>query len=279
MDTLSVPTPTSNYTSYRQCLAEAATQQPEDWTFKTDIRFQRVLEHVDHYQGFRFLDHVQREYAAYWPQVRELLPGLVADNDRYGKPFGDMFHEVGLTCSPSNFRYLSQALRLLTHAAEVTDGRIHIIELGGGYGGLALYVHRLAHLFPSVEIDAYSIVDLPEAGVVQAKTAGALGVPINVVNGLSEIALGICLDLSDASRFFFSAYAFSEFDEDTRNYYAEHVAKHCEHGVVIWNFVNGVTGVAEKDLGGPVYQFIDKPLHAVLDQPAMYPEPIQLVRF
>jgi hypothetical protein len=123
-------------------LAEAATQQPEEWTFKTDIRFQRVLEHVDHYQGFRFLDHVQREYAVYWDDILKVLPGLVADNDRYGKPFGDMFHEVGLTCSPSNFRYLSQALRLWTHAAEVGMTRMHVVELGGGYGGLALYVHR-----------------------------------------------------------------------------------------------------------------------------------------
>ncbi len=277
---MTAPAPTRNYTSYRDCLLEAALQEPERWTFKSDPRYQLVLEHVDHYQGVRFLQHTEQEYAAYWPKVLDLLPALVTVNDQYGKPMTDRFHEVGVTCSPSNFRYLSQALRLLTHAAEVASGRIHVIELGGGYGGLALYVNRLAHLFPSVEIDAYSIVDLPEAGVVQAKTAGALSVPIYVVNGLSEISLGICRDLSEAPRFLFSAYAFSEFDEDTRNWYAEHLVKHCEHGVVIWNFTNGPhEWLAERPVGGPVYKFIDKPLRVELDQPAMYPEPIQLVRF
>lgn len=275
-----IPTPTSNYTLYRDCLREAAAKQPDEWTFKSDPRYQIVLEHVDHYQAVRFLDHVAHEYPTYWPDAVALLPSIAAENDRYGKPFLDTFREVEVTCSPSNMRYLSQALRLLTHAAEVASGRIHIIELGGGYGGLALYVNRLAHLFPSVEIDAYSIVDLPEAGVVQAKTAGALSVPIHVVNGLSEVALGICRDLSEAPRFLFSAYAFSEFDEDTRNWYAEHLARYCEHGVVIWNFVKGPFGnFAEKAVGGPVYEFIDKPLRVQLDEPAMYPDPIQLVRF
>ena len=273
------PAPTINYRSYRECLTEAAAQEPAEWTFKTDIRFQRVLEHVDHYQGVRFLYHVTHEYAGYWPAVLELLPALVADNDQYGKPYGDTFTEVGLTCSPSNFRYLSQALRLLTHVVEVGMTRAHVVELGGGYGGLALYVDRLAHLFPSVDIDAYTIIDLPEMIVIQERMAHALGVPIHTANGLDEQDVEDALNASDAPRFFFSAYAFSEFDLDTRNWYAEHVASKCEHGVVIWNFVNGVMGVAEKQLGGPVYQFIEKPLTVELDQPAMYPEPIQLVRF
>jgi hypothetical protein len=273
------PTPTGNYTSYRDVLREAAAQEPGEWTFKSDFRYQRVLEHVDHFQAVRFLDHIEHEYPAYWSDVVKLLPAIAAENDRYGKPYGDRFHEVDLTCSPSNMRYLSQALRLLTHVVEVGMSRVHVVELGGGYGALALYVHRLAHLFPSIEIDAYSIVDLPEAGIVQAKMMGALGVPIHVVNGLSETALGVCLDLSDAPRFLFSAYAFSEFDTETRDWYAERIARHCEHGVIIWNFVRGVMGVVPQQLGGPVYQFIDKPLRTDLDEPAIYPEPIQLVRF
>src|SRR4029077_20625630 len=140
-------------------------------------------------------------------------------------------------------------------------------------------VDRLAHLFPSVEIDAYTIIDLPELIVIQERMAHALGVPIHTANGLDAQDVEDVLNAIDAPRFFFSAYAFSEFDPDTRDWYAEHVADKCEHGVVIWNFVNGVMGIAEKQLGGPVYQFIDKPLRIDLDPPAMYPEPIQLVRF
>jgi len=273
------PTPTSNYTSYRDVLHEAAAQKPHEWTFKSDLRYQRVLEHVDHYQAIRFLDHIQREYSAYWSDAVRLLPVIAAENDRYGKPVQDTFREVDLTCSPSNMRYLSQALRLWTHAAEVGMTRMHVIEIGGGYGGLALYVDRLSQLFPDVIIDRYTIIDLPEAIVIQKRLAVALGVPIKAMDGLDPLGVALALDASEAPRFLFSAYAFSEFDMETRDWYAEHVASKCEHGVIIWNFVRGVTGIAEKDLGGPVYQFIDKPLQVELDLPDMYPEPIQLVRF
>jgi hypothetical protein len=274
-----IPTPTRNYTGYREALREAAQQEPEDWTFKNDIRFQRVLEHVDHFQGFRFIEQMQREYATYWQDVVDLLPAVVEQNDRFGKPYVDTFHEVDLTCSPSNFRYLSQALRLFTHAAEVQPGHIHVIELGGGYGGLALYVHRLAHLFPETTIDAYTIIDLPEACAIQQRVAHELELPILAVNGLDETALEWAMERVDAPRFLFSAYAFSEFDAETRAWYESRVARKCEHGVVIWNFRYGVSGVAEKDLGGPVYQFVDAPLRVEFDEPNIYPEGIQLVRF
>jgi hypothetical protein len=278
-----IPAPTNNYTDYRDCLREAVAQQPEEWTFKSDPRYQRVLEHVDHYQGVRFIVQIKQEYAAYWSRALSILPAIVEENDRYGKPITDTFQEIGLTCSPSNLRYLSQALRLWTHALEMGMERMHVVELGGGYGGLALYVHRLASLFPSVELAWYTIVDLPEAADIQEMVFAEWGVPAMTVNGLDEVALEWCLDHADetqAPRFLFSAYAFSEFDEETRDYYAERVAKHCEHGVLIWNFTNGPhEKLAERPVGGPVYQFINKPLRTNLDQPAMYPEPIQLVRF
>jgi len=273
------PSPTSNYNSYREVLREACGQQPSEWTFKTDPRYQVVLEHVTHNQGFQFIEQVRVEYETYWPDILAVLPEIVRENDRYGVPGTALYEVLGFWCSPSNFRYLSQAMRLFTHAESLGLHEIHVLELGGGYGGLALYVYRLAHLFPSIHIDAYSMIDLPEAAIVQMKMAEVLNLPTESVNGLDELALAWVLDRSQASRFLYSAYAFSEFDADTRDWYAEHLVRHCDHGMVVWNFVNGVVGIAEKVLGGPPYQFVDKPLKVERDRPAMYPESIKLVTF
>ena len=277
MTVIEIPEPTSNYASYRECLKEAAAQEPEAWTFKSDPRYQVVLEHVTQEQGEQFIRQVQTEYPDLWPAVFERLPDIVAENDRYGAPSAAPC-SLGFTCSPTNLRYVSQALRLWTHAYEVGMTRMHVVEIGGGYGGLALYVHRLASLFPTVNLDWYTIVDLPEAVAVQDVMLGALGVPAMTVDGLDEVALAWCLEESKAPKFLFSAYAFSEFDADTRAWYEQRVARRCVHGVVIWNFRYGVHGFG-KVLGGPVYQFVDAPLRVEPDRPEMYAEGVQLVRF
>jgi len=273
-----IPTPTSNYSDYRECLRQAARQQPAEWTFKSDPLYTRILEHVTPAQGRQFLEQVRGEYAPLWPAIAGLLPSLVSENDRYGKPDTALFPPLGIRCSPSNMRYLSQALRLLSHAIDMAMGQMHVIEIGGGYGGLALYVHRLSKLFPDVAIDAYTIVDLPEAARVQNMVGAALGVPMVAVNGLDALALSWCLERSRARRFLFSAYAFSEFDAETRDWYEHRVARTCDHGVVIWNFRQGVKGFGPL-LGGPVYQFVDAPLRVEPDRPDMYEEGVLLVRF
>jgi hypothetical protein len=273
------PSPTTNYDRYREALLVACGQQPEQWSFKSDVRYQLVLEHVTHNQGLQFIDQIRAEYPTYWDGILAVLPEIVRENDRYGTPAVEPCDLLGFPCSPSNFRYLSQAMRLFTHAESLGLQAIHVLELGAGYGGLALYVYRLAHLFPSLFIAAYTTVDLPDAATVQSRMAAALNVPIVSVNGLDEMAIAWALKRSQASRFLFSAYAFSEFDADTRAWYVEHLVRHCDHGVVIWNFVNGVVGLDPKILGGPVYQFIDKPLKVERDRPAMYPESIKLVTF
>jgi hypothetical protein len=259
-------------------LRQVATQKPAEWTFKADPLYTRILEHVTPAQGRQFLEQVQGEYPGLWPAVAALLPELVSENDRYGKPNTALFPTLGLVCSPSNMRYLSQSLRLLTHADEVGMDRLHIVEIGGGYGGLALYVHRLEGLFPDLAIDAYTIVDLPEAADLQNRMADALDVPYYAVNGLDERQVATALRRTTAPRFLFSAYAFSEFDAETRAWYEHRVARACDHGVVIWNFRNGVKGFGPV-LGGPVYQFVDAPLSVMPDRPDMYEEGVLLVRF
>ncbi len=271
------PSPTTNYNSYRVVLQEACGQEPEQWTFKSDPRYRLVLEHVTRREGLDFLYQIQAEHPTEWPAVLELLPDIVRDTERYGKPAVEPFDVLGFPCSPSNFRYLSQALRLWTHAVRCGMQRMHVVEIGGGYGALALYVHRLANLFP-VSLDRYTIIDLPEATHIQARTAKELHVPLHVANGLNAQSIEAAIVASDASRFLFSAYAFSEFDADTRAWYEELVVRHCEHGLLVWNFHDGPYGIWDRPIGGPVYQFVDKPLRVDRHRPPLA-EHVKLVTF
>lgn len=271
------PAPTNNYTEYRQCCAEQAPLPPGAWTFKHDPRYQRILEHVTRAQGEEFLAEAEAAAGTRWPVIGALLPGMAAENDRYGQPIQEHFGSVGIRCSPTNWRYLCHAVTICTHAESLGLERLRVVELGGGYGGLALYLHWLAPLW-ALEIGSYTIVDVPEAAALQAAYAGAHGVPLRVVNGLHDEAVrraGAPAPSAGADGgmppFLISAFAFSEFDADMQAWYRERLVRHCPHGLIVWNFVLPLVNVAEKVLGGPVYPFVDAPLTIEPERPETGP--------
>jgi hypothetical protein len=267
------PAPTSNFDAYRAACAEAAAQPPSAWAFKSDPRYTRILEHVTPEQGGAFLSRVRDDFPADWDTVHAVLPRLVARNDALGRPTVAPFPEVGLTCSPSNFRYLYHALRVLRHLDRLGLHRVGIFELGGGYGGLALYVFGLA-AGTGLHSLAYTTVDVPEAAALQAVYAREADLPVWSVNGLDPAALEAALHAGDGDavpRYLISAYAFSEFDAETRAWYEHRLVRRCPHGFLVWNFPVPLVGEAEKPLGGPVYPFVDAPLTTEPERPRTGP--------
>lgn len=260
-----MPVPTSNYTEYLACAAEAAVTPPDQWNFKSDPRYQRILEHVRIDQALQFIELASTEFAGRWPAIAEIVVTCAAANDALGQSSRAPIASLMTMASPSNFRYMWHALLILKQLEDMGGWRGHIIEMGGGYGGLALFVNRLAHLFPTVEIDSYSIVDLAEPGALQGAFTRELGLSVGIYDGLDEAALSD-LVASTGERFFFSAYAFSEFHQAMRDWYEPRLMRHMPHGLIVWNFAEGVGGF-EALLGGPVYQFVDAPLSVEPERP------------
>jgi hypothetical protein len=253
------PTPSPDYDAYRQVLASEAMRPPAEWTFKGNPAYRRILEHVTTGQARLFIECARTEFATLWPAVSAVLPEIAALNDSLGKPEQSWFNEIGITCSPSNLRYLWHALVVLRQIDALEQERMHIVELGGGYGGLALYVRELAHFFKT-EVRKYTIVDVPEAIVIQSRTAEELGVPLHVVNGLDADDLHLVSVPADGmQRFFVSAYGFAEFGRPLQDWYADRLVRHCQHGLLVWN--------EDRYWNNPVHQFIEAPLTIVPERP------------
>lgn len=264
---MTAPEPTSNYWAYRQAVQRAIQQTPDQWTFKSDPGYREVLEHVTEEQGIAF-----REW------VEDAMPGmnwvhvirLAERNDSVGAPVRPLtFNDRLGSFSPSNWRYLCHAVKVWQHIDSLGVDEVDVIELGGGYGGLALYVRGLARMFPT-RIRDYTMVDLPEVAILQRQVACAAGVDLHTVNGqdASELALVSC---GAAPKVLVSAYAFSEFDQDTRDWYAERLVRYCDHGLMIWNFPEPILGTDGRWYGGPVYPFTSQPLTVTPDEPSLYP--------
>lgn len=267
------PEPTSNYTPYRDAVREALEVPPEAWGFKSDRRYRIVLEH-DSLAWAREWYAVAAETctnARRWDALLDLFPKMVAENDRLGVPPTQPCPPLVFVCSPTNFRYFCHASLVLHHLERLALPAVHLVEVGGGYGGLALYLHRMAPLFPTV-LRSHTILDLPEVATLQTRYTAAVGIPhVRALNGLDEGALASTfLPNDDIPRYFISAFAFSEFDAETRGWYERRVTRHCPHGFIVWNFHVPLEGF-DKTLGGPLYPFVDAPLEVEPERPSTGP--------
>lgn len=278
---MTAPQPTSNYTEYRAAVAEAIVQSPQEWTFKSDPRYQRILEHVTPEQGAEFLALVEEEFPDLCHDVLfiEMVKVTIGLNDQYGSPVRAPSFNGRVECSPSNFRYLYHALRIWQHLEQLGLVDVHFVEVGGGYGGLALYLFALKGFF-APSLGTYTIIDLPEVAKLQAQYIRAHGWRgVRAVNGLDPAAIDHALwDTTKDTRYFVSCYAFSEFDAETRAWYEHRVARRCQHGFLLWNLSHSLAGRAEKSLGGALYPFVDAPLETEPERPTTSPGNL-VVRF
>lgn len=238
-DTLAKPPLGSEYLAYRQVLAEQATRSPEDWTFKANPAYRAILEHVSPAQGEGYID-VLAEHPR-WSQIRRIVAETALLNDSFGMPVKADFDRLGVTCSPTNLRYAVQAVAIRDHAESLGLDRVNFVELGGGYGGLALFMARLAPWL----VASYTIIDVSEATDIQKAFAAAVGVPVRH-------------SLVESDSYLISAYGFSEFSPEMRTFYQETLLPNCRHGYLVWNMI-------------PVYPFTGYPLEVFDERPLTGP--------
>jgi hypothetical protein len=222
------------YDGYRAILAEQARLPPSEWTFKRIPGYQQILEHVTPTWGHAYLAAMQADFPDDWRLYKQNFVESALHNDSLGNPECVEFPEIGLLCSPTNLRYMHQALCIEQHIAEMGLARVHAIEIGGGYGGLAWFLRR-AFAWRWLE---YTIIDLPEAGAIQRAYAQDLGFSITTVDCTDADAISDAVNRhAPTTRFLISAYGFSEFTEDIRAMYERLIVQHVPHGWLVWNMI------------------------------------------
>lgn len=225
------------YDGYREVLRAEVGRNPEEWTFKSNPVYQQILEHVSYDQGLAYLAQAT-QHLRWGARLRMLIAETALENDRLGQPVRREFDALGISCSPTNMRYLWHALSIWDHVEQFEIKLPQFVEIGGGYGGLALWLHRLAPM----PIGSFTSVDLPEATAIQDACAREWGLSFSTASAMVP------------GDFLISAYAFSEFSPDLRAWYEQQVVRHCPHGWLAWNMI-------------PVYPFTDKPLYIEDEQP------------
>ena len=223
----------SIYKFYLESVKDNIPLKKDSSSFKSDPRYQYVLEHVTADQGKEYLSLIQEEFKDIYDNNKDLLIDLCKKNDKIGKPIKGYFFDF-CSCSPTNLRYIYQSLLILQYMKEKTPTStdVPIVEIGGGYGGLSFFLHNLCGFF-DVKIQSYIMYDLPEVRVLQR---GYL--KMHNINVQENVQIR-------KNSFLISNYAFSELPEDMRKDYEKNVINpFCDYGFLAWNCC-------------PLYQFVE----------------------
>ena len=75
----------SIYEYYTQCVKENINLEKENLFFKSDPRYNYVLEHVNLAQGLEYLSLIKREFKEFYGEHKDFLIQLCKKNDSIGK--------------------------------------------------------------------------------------------------------------------------------------------------------------------------------------------------
>lgn len=164
-------------------------------TFRSDGAYREILEHVTRSLARDYIEFV----GLHTPHMLGLLDRFRAADAIGGPRVHDFGRGIGVF-APSTWRYIKVLADLAMMFGDL--GGLRIVEVGGGYGGQCA---AIAALYP---FESYTIIDLPEAGALQRRFLGRLG-----VNGVRFLRPDQVPE-SLGSDLFVSNYALSELSRE-----------------------------------------------------------------
>ena len=231
----------AKYNRYINYVKKILNESPEEWSFKSHPDYMYMLEHVSKEQGNMYLEGLSGFLTSYNFPIRDKLLEITNSNDKFGNPKKEKFDGF-MECSPTNLRYIRHSLNILDFIKQNKLTKdINIIEIGGGYGGLCLFIQKLGE-FMGIKINSYTIFDLPEAMQLQEKylNACSVNVKFNSLDNLKKI---------ESNSFLVSTYAFSEIDMKLQQLYTEKVLNpFVSHGYIAWNMIDVYDFIDNKDI-------------------------------
>lgn len=150
-------------------------------------------------------------------------------NDSVGYPKRSLIFD-DIVSSFGSLQYIYQSVLAINHFKTLSSS-IDIVEIGGGYGGLALAMLFLAPKY-GLTINSYTIVDLQSPLKLQKKYLENFNMSTNV--NFSD-AGGYGADIQKDNLFLLANYSFTEIESHHRSKYENILFPKLSHGFILWN--------------------------------------------
>jgi len=226
-----VQTSISDVAMWRDFASKASSDSEVFEHFRRYEILRRIVETNDYFQGRQYLSNIfslADQDETIYPKT---LSDLVSEFDSVGSPLCYKYKTLGLA-SPLALRYLDTALEIkrLFNLKSVDL----VVEIGPGFGGLALMNSRL------MKVKDYWLIDLPEVVDLCSRFLDEFRTDTTFRDGLGLTSKQSYFDLV------ISNYAFSEIKRDMQVELAELVLSRSRKGYLVWNnlgetYMGGVT--------------------------------------
>ncbi len=187
---------------YCEFCQKAANDDAVFANFKRNPIYRDVLEHISKKLGNDYLQFIINNYPDFLMEFDKFR-----ENDRIGNPFCYRYGDFGFF-SPTTLRYIKIAGDLRARFGDLSQ--MHILEIGGGYGGQCKIISDMGGFA------SYTIVDLSAVTSLSEKYLNQFGIE-NVFfvdnNNLGELKTSYDLLVSN--------YGFLEFDRKEQEKYYE----------------------------------------------------------
>jgi putative sugar O-methyltransferase len=187
-------------------------------TFRQNSVYHEILEHFEYEDGLKYITEIANENPSLLTQIEQFKT-----NDLYGGPLICDYANIG-SISPSTLHYLRQLSYLETYFGDLTGK--HIVEIGGGYGGLCKLV------IDKYNIASYTIFDLDPVNELVKKYLGKF-----TTNYLEKVNVKTLENYNETMQFdiCISNCAFTECVPSIQEAYINKVIKYCKAGFILYN--------------------------------------------
>jgi hypothetical protein len=197
--------------------------------FKSNPVYTNILEHVSSEYGKQYLYLIRVMFSI----PDELIKEFGYMNDLHGMPT-KVVYDGNICISPTSLRYIFHSLLILRNMKSHRLTTVNIVEVGCGYGGLALAIYYFSKLV-GIKVTSYHMIDLDAPSSLQKKYLELFNVDINV-SYHSASTYG--KDVIGDNYFLISNYCFSEITSHHQEQYVKTLFPKCSHGFLTWNHID-----------------------------------------
>ncbi len=243
------------YTDYKKLrdYIDTVTSTGDLTNFKNNSDVNNIFEHRDCKWGNKFYDLIKKGFNT---SDEEILT-FCKKNDAIGNPQLQTY-SFG-TVSSNSIKYVYHANLVLSHVKSLGKTTIDFVEIGGGYGGMALAIFEFAPKY-GIEIETYNLVDLPEIIKLQELYIKSHMRDMNKFSFNSAFEYGSSIGKS--GMYVIAIYSLGELDVSHQTSYITHLFPKIAHGFLIWNALpytsigRDAIYIPEMPLTGPYNRFV-----------------------
>jgi hypothetical protein len=215
------------YDQYRKWIQNIIDSKSiASFKYSPNHEYNSIVEHRDSPWGEKFYILIKVEFGL----SDEAILSFCRKNDEKGN--AEVIQYSFGKCSANSIKYVYHAHLVLKYMQELQISSVNIVEIGGGYGGLAIAMLHYAPSF-NIHIKQYNLIDLVEAVKLQELYLQDILGDISLFKFHDAMNFGSTVEGND--NFLIGVYSLGEFLENIQNEYIQTLFPKVSHGFLNWN--------------------------------------------